>query len=569
MKRDPENYRRICETVLGSTIAPIDFARLRRTNLAMDPDASDALYESALSENTPFTVIQAPSGAGKSRLVEGRVRKLVESGIAPSEILVLSVSLTRASQLAGQVPGILAMPFNEFTQGLFDANIPMVQSAGRHVSIAALQLGAYDPDAPDCFRGKTADELILALQIDDPLERWIRLTELSNQKTDDVIELVSHAGYACHEIKSTVVQNRVYKFRNDPFEAKTIIVDGVHNMPLPVLCSVLEYAYRFRSSLFMTGEPKECICEFNMAYAEAVNRLIARPGVQIIRLSDRSSLPGDIRSVLTAKNDVRLPSTNVMLDYQVWKDAERRDPLITAVTEAAVPDLEHNIRMGLQSMVLVRSQRDAAVVKDAIRRKSPWLAADEVLVDLTRAEQGEAVRSRCLVGWYPYLHATYRDGLSMRQLFGELYNMLSTDVARMQDKARLKKSYEHARDGLLAWADAHFARFNGYDAIVALDDAIRLMIEMEAEDEQLRFREIHEQGARAQSAPVVLSTIHGAINLHSDYVLLVMAQDTGYPDLPLWKVALSRAKAKERIAVVTNDRVKSPYQLYLLERADA
>lgn len=567
MKRDPANYRRICETVLGATIAPIDFTRLRRTNLAMDPETADTVYEAAVADNTPFTIVQAPSGAGKSRIVERRVGKLMESGVCPAEILVLANSLTRSSQLSQQTPGILAMPFNEFTQGLFDANIPMVQSAGRHVVSAALKLNAYDPDAPECFRGKTADDLVLALQVDDPLERWIRLTELSNQKTDEVVELVSRAGYACHEIKSTVAQNRVYKFQQDPFEAKAILVDGVHNMPLPVLCAVLEYAYRFRSSLFMTGEPKECICEFNMAYAEAINHLTTRPGVRINRLSDRSSLPEDIRAVLTANNDVSLPSEHVMLDYQVWKDPERRDPMIAAAVEAAVPDIERNVRDKKQTLILARSQRDAAVIKTALRKRAPRLTSDEVLVDLTRAEQGEAVRSRCLMDWYPYLHATYRDGLSMRQLFAELYNMFSADVRKLQDNARLRRTYERTRDGLLDWANARFARFNGYDAVVALDDAIRLMIEMEAEDEQARFQEIYKAGVKAHAAPIVLSTIHGAINLHSDYVLAVMAQDTGYPDLPLWKVALSRAKERERIAVVTNDRVKSPYQLYLLERS--
>ena len=569
MKRDPENYRRICETVLGATVDPIDFERLYRTDLVPDPDAPDPVYENALCDNSPVTIVQVPSGTGKSSVIEQRVQKLVAAGMEPSEILVLSISLGRAAQLAAQTPGILAMSFNEFTQGLFDANVPMVQSAGRHVAIAAMQLKAYDPDAPECFRGQIADGLIAALQVDDPMERWIRLVELANQETAEMTELAAHAGYACHEMKSAIAQNMAYKFPHDPFGVRTVLIDCVHDMPLPVLCTVLEYAYRFRSSLFMVGDPAECICEFNMAYAEATNRLTSCQGVRVNRLPDRSSLPNDIRAVLASDPGVRLPSANVMLDYLTWRDKERRDPLIEAAVAAAVPDIAANARAGKQSLIVARSRHDVAVAKAAIAKTDPKLASDEAMVDLTRADQGEAVRSRCLMSYYPYLRSKYRDGLSMQALLGELYDMLCTDVAKLVEDRRLRAAYEHTRDGLLSWADGHAARFNGYDVVLGLDEAIRLMIQMEAEDEQLRFKAIQDAGARAKSAPVVLSTIHGAINLHSDYVLAVMAQDTGYPDLPLWKVALSRAKERERIAVITGDRVRSPYQSYLLERTRA
>ena len=53
-----------------------------------------------------------------------------------------------------------------------------------------------------------------------------------------------------------VAQNAMYQFSRDPYEAKAILVNGVHNMPLPVLCCLLEYAFMHKCSLFMTGSPR-------------------------------------------------------------------------------------------------------------------------------------------------------------------------------------------------------------------------------------------------------------------------------------------------------------------------
>src|SRR5262245_1864184 len=70
------------------------------------PDLNPSQLEAVNHLHGPLLVLAGP-GSGKTRVIAGRIVRLVESGIAPGQILAITFTNKAAGEMASRVAGLL------------------------------------------------------------------------------------------------------------------------------------------------------------------------------------------------------------------------------------------------------------------------------------------------------------------------------------------------------------------------------------------------------------------------------------------------------------------------------
>ena len=551
-------YNNVCEKILTSTMQYINMAAMNSHNLPRPAQITDPVYTSAVIDPGPVTLVYTPAGSGKSKLIQDRTNALMAAGISPQDIIILNMNIAKVRQMSDQMPGVNVMTFNDFVHGIFTENIPCIQASDMDSVIASLHL--LDPQEAD--KTSLLAELIRKLSVSSPDERNVLLTLFVNNHMSFVIDVLTEIGKADGTLESMVAQNAMYQFSRDPYEAKAILVNGVHNMPLPVLCCLLEYAFMHKCSLFMTGSPAETIYEFSMAYPNAMNSLsaYAGKGLRIIRLMDRKNISDDMRNVLDRNMASRIQSETVSAQH--INSSFTLDALRDSLTREN-GYLAQKLQAKEKVLIIARSKMDIAMVNSLLEEivlpKMPSLK----IADLTSIPAPSAFYGTVLGKAYPQLYEKYAGGITMGCLFMELYEILAQKEAEEQDNV-MKLRYGTRKNELLPWSQAHQARFSGYDAFVPLLQAIQTVIDIESEDIQNHMKRMREDPETDTSdADIILSTIHAAIDFQTDNVILIARDMNHDRDENLYRVALSRARKTEHIIFINRRPAEHPYQKYL------
>lgn len=541
---DINEYSQICDNIIRETMKFVDLTTFKRYTQLKSPDTDDFIYNSAVCDSAPLSVIYAPSGAGKSSLIADRTTALLNHGVPAGKILVLNMNVTKTKQMLTQFPSIKCRTFNDFTHDIFSANYPGVQATDTTSVINALLM---------LDDSKTTPKFINILRAVNPQDRMVMASIFINKNVTDVLNCILSAKKSTHTLESMLCQNLMYALSADPFNVDAILVNGIHNMSVPTLCCVLQYCAKYHCNLFLTGDPDESIYDFSMAYGNAMNLLTAYEHVNIVRLQNRSKMSPSLTSVVNLTPPKTL--SDIFVKVIEGNDVQKSIPIAFANN----PYITDKIASNEQMMIVARSKQDITDIKNCLKTYYPNIK----IVDITTANPEKLCYASIAVKYLPILEQKYTE-ITGEQLFYEIYNALSAEPA---DSIAESNAYAANRQNAKTFFETHKDMFGNKP--MPAKDAVQKLIDIEA-DISSDYLAALENNAMVDTsdANIILSTIHASIDIRCDNVIAFIRNKIRFGNMPLYRVALTRANKSEYVIFV-NERngIINDYEKYLTQYA--
>lgn len=550
-------YSAICNQILSSTMEYIDTQNMRRYKIdkTLVP-SNNAIYTSAVINSAPITLAFTPAGTGKSALIKDRVHALEAIGVPSNKIMVLNMNIAKTKQMQTELPNVNIMTFSDFTHGIFQANYPICELSDTASIANILRLQNND---------NLTQEFINKLSLTNQQDKITLLTLFVNSHLQYVINKLCEIRKSEYALESMICQNQIYYMDKNPYDIDAILINGMHNMPIPILCTILEYANMYGCNLFITGSPDETIYEFNMAYNNAMNILSSYTDkhIDIIRLNQTQKMTNDIKNVLNMKSTEKISNKNINVAHMSVNHDIPVKNMILAAMGVNAPYLKEKLEQHQQILILARSKSDISDIKQVITDCYIPLFPDLKILDLTTIQAPSTSYGTLMSKHYSDLDIRYPNGITVGQFFFELYNMLNQEITNTESPYT-KAQYEIDKDNAHDFATNYLYKFGNYSTIYKVKDIINILINIESEAIQIHSQNIKNDTIFDMSgADIILSTIHTATDIRHDNVVIFMKNVNDKIDTNLYRVALSRANLSEYIIFANYGNFEVPHQKYL------
>lgn len=551
----PEEYAMVCDRILTGTMKYISTDKMRKVTIDKSyVDSQDQIYISAAISKSPITIVSTPAGAGKSKLIADRTNALLKSGVPASEIAVLSMNIAKAKQIAQSLPGTNSMTFSDFTHYIYAVNNPDHVLVDDDSFINTLRLYQQTP-----FRQTFLDKLSIV----DPLDRTTLLTLFVNNHLDEIEAEIDALKRSSYTLESMVCQNRMYHYDNNPFDLSEIIINGVHNMPLPILCTILEYASRYGCRLYITGAQDETIYTFNMAYGRAMGMLsgyMSNLNVGVVNL-EPTQMEDDIYNTLKMDGKASIDAANVKTASVTVRYIDNPKALLGQLLAPGPGYIDEKLNNHEQILILARSKNDIAELKNIVLEHYTALFPNLKTIDLTAFQAPIFLWGKVLTKYNKTIINAFPQGITKPELYGKLWEYLSLEIENAPSQ-NMKALYQSSKETLEQMAGTAWSQ----DDLIKRPVIARIqnIIDEEAmtiQNHNARMRE--DSSFNIESADIIFSTIHSSIDLRIDNVVIYFRNFTNEVDENLYKVALSRARKSEYIIFVNSDKFEVPVQYYL------
>lgn len=548
----PDDYSFVCNKMLNVAMKYLDTTNIRSyPNLDRKKVTNgNIIYKSAVADKSPITLAYTPAGTGKSALIKDRIKAVIEQGTPPSKILVLNMNIAKVRQMQNEMPDVNIMTFCDFTHGIFAANNKGFELSDIN-SIANMLRLKTDPS------DTLAAKFINVLSLYNSQDRVVMASLFINEYLTKSYDLLASIGKIDYSLEGIICHNMMYKYQHNPYDVDTIIINSVHNMPIPILCSVIEYVNKYHCNLFMTGSPDETIYEFNMAYKNSMNVIgsYSDKNIGIIRLN-QSKMSKSICDVLETKR-------TTVLDGIFTKsiDSKQTDNVMEAAFSPVNTDY---IRTRLDDkrpiLVIARSKSDIVEINDTLEK---YYRADHpsmTVLNLADIQAPYTEYGTMLTKHLNTLMSKYTQ-MSNQDIGFELYNALTYMINHTESPYK-KNSYLQQRNDLVQFIE-DFSRIYS-DEPRSVKDAVEDIISYESNRIQQHMEKMqNETTMDFQNADIILSTIHTAIDIRNNDVIVFLRNHTDAVDNSLYRTALSRANETEYIIFVNNGSFENNYQRYL------
>lgn len=553
MKMTSDDYNVICNQMLTVAMKYVNTSQIKaygnidKRNVAN----GDIIYKSAVAEKSPITLVHTPAGTGKSSLIKDRIKAIVDNGEDPSKILVLNMNIAKVQQMKNEVPDVNIMTFCDFIHGIFEANNDGFTLVDPHTVTNTLRVNT---DLNDSLAAK----FITALGSNDSQHRTVMSALMINQHLDETYKLLKKIRRIDYSLESIICHNMMYKYKNDPYDVNTIIVNGIHNMPIPILCTIIEYVNKYHCNLFMTGSTDETVYEFNMAYKNAIDVIASYSdkGIGIVRLS-KSVMTDSINAAVNMKpvqslDGIEIKSINTRFATDDVTMEETFSPNATDY-------IMNNLRDKKQILIVSRLKSDIPHIQSVIEKHYRNSFPDMSILNIADLNPPDAEYSTILAKNIGYLRQKYTQ-MNNQTIGFELYELFAAELAETKSVYRQNVIQTHM-DNLVQFIQEFSAIVPDTDRSV--NDAVMSVIEYESEKMQAHMQKLRDNSTMdLRDADIVLSTIHSAIDIRNDNVI-VFFRNLNENDNALYKVAVSRANKTAYVIFANNGTFTTKYQRYL------
>ena len=552
----PDNYKTCCQTILSGTLQYIETQNMPARHIdRSNVKNGNAVYKSAVASASPITLVYTPPGSGKTNLLYDRAEHLRSIGIRNDQIMILSMNIAKTKQIAADQKCV-ALTFSEFTHKIFAANYPSIELSD--IDSVANTMRISNPNTQ-------TQDFIRQITMSNPKDRVVSTSIWINQHQDDAIKILHKIKKADYMLESIICQNMMYQMPHNPYSVTDILVNGVHNMPLPILCALLEYANRFHCNLFMTGYPEETIYDFNMAYNKSMDIIASLPyqTINLIRLN-QTILSKSILDLLNTARTTALPDiycTNQDVEaYDSTEDIMKTALAENRLSQYILTKLQHKEKL----LILARSKADVAAMRAAIEDHYKAFMPNVKICDLTEVQSVRTSYGTILAKYEKDLLTNYPDTITVGELGENLYHALTFVASAPKVSNHQKMIYETDRENLFSFITKHKDTLGDLDTKWNTTEIIRTIINIEEHVIQTHMAKMENMNfGEMLKSDIIFSTVHSAIDIRCDNVVLLLRCSDRTEDRELYHAALSRANQSEYIIFANIGKYRSEYQKYI------
>lgn len=256
-----------------------------KANLAYCPKSSAAVdpklsleQKRAVMTSGPLTLIEAGAGTGKSSVILNRIKYLIDSGVNPRDIQVLSFTNAAADHIKDLYPSINSSTIASLIAQIYQDNFPgqAIVSARTFANTLSIAYG-----------GSTKQEMVellydLNLLTEKPDRGDINLLDEGYRRLSQLIrknpKLVVNV---CRSLNETTLDLQIllcYNFLDkltltENTKSKFLLVDEVQDNSIFEFMFLLRYTTLNNSSFFVVGDASQTLYAFRNANPRAMNVL--------------------------------------------------------------------------------------------------------------------------------------------------------------------------------------------------------------------------------------------------------------------------------------------------------
>lgn len=254
----PDVAERICKEnlslLLSDTLHKLD---ADKPNLACLPKSSSAVCDpffsieqkAAIQSTNPLILVQSGAGSGKSTVISGRIKYMIDSGINPEDITVLSFTNAAADHITEICPDIHSMTIASMVHQIYEANFKNHQLSSIDTLINSLSImyGDHDADAKEFRR------MLLNMK----KNQAGGVTAMNNYIEENfklVRRMLNTIGQTCLELEIIICYQCIENLVEPPeISSKFLIIDEVQDNSVFEFIYALKYVAKHKESLFLVG----------------------------------------------------------------------------------------------------------------------------------------------------------------------------------------------------------------------------------------------------------------------------------------------------------------------------
>lgn len=538
----------------------------------------------AITSSEPLSLLQSVAGSGKSHTILGRVQYLLDCGINPKDITVLSFTNAAANHIKNSVNvNINSLTISKLIHDLYQLNLPQQGLSILPTLINSIQsklsyqdINAYElVNVLNDLKVESSTNTIAALHF--IVENYNMVMNLLNdiqQTTLELEELITYLNLDTWQ---------------QPYNSKYLIIDEVQDTSVFQFLFLMHYAKVRNSNVFFVGDASQTLYEFRGAKPTILNALESsnifaiyklqtnyrsKPGILVYANQLLSSISANQYANLrlnangydqygnsqSGEPDLTIDNFKQQVDYhQVKSTSKKILENVDFVTKLYQDNLDQqiktNLNRGQQTAFLMPTNKMVASSMAALINLYPEAKVEQLTKQKINSIQ---VLSKYLAG-----HAQELQFMPVENIPTIISNYIHTNIKSLTDWTFTPETQETFYQTLAKalnsfWKVAYRMycdhKITQAELISSLENTL-IKTELKFNDDANDFFNGNDviQSQKAENADLVVSTMHSAKGLEFDHTVLLMPTNSRLKqeDRRLYYVALTRAKASETIFEVT------------------
>ena len=334
---------------------------------ALDGKPLSSEQSSAVCSTEPLLLITAGAGTGKTQVITARAKFLIDVGIKPEDILILSFTRTAASTVETRLPGIKSLTINAFVDSIYSKNYPdqSIDDTMTFINtLKALRKGLANDLKKSEFYKEFA-KVMLSVH-DNESDAYAKLQTFVTNNFDAVMETCRDIGRTTFDIQMVTACVNIYNMSEpDDVKAKYMFIDEVQDNSIFDFIFAIKYCEKHHIALTIVGDASQTLFEFRGADTKAIGVL------------ERSDIFSKERlSINYRSNNEILSIANIMLG---WIDANKTSNIQLISDKCAKPTTQSFTDTVKLSYDCVGQSGDKGfrdLLWDKDTAKSYWLEGD-------------------------------------------------------------------------------------------------------------------------------------------------------------------------------------------------
>ena len=226
----------------------------------------------AVCSTEPLLLITAGAGTGKTQVITARAKFLIDVGIKPEDILILSFTRTAASTVESRLPGIKSLTINAFVDSIYSKNYPEQAIDDTMTFINTLTVLRKDA-VNDMKRSEFYKEFgkIMEAVYDNLHDAYAKLQSFVTEHFDEVMETCKRIGRTTFDIQMVTACVNIYNMEEpEEIKAKYMFIDEVQDNSIFDFIFAIKYCEKHHIALTIVGDASQTLFEFRGADTKAI-----------------------------------------------------------------------------------------------------------------------------------------------------------------------------------------------------------------------------------------------------------------------------------------------------------
>lgn len=538
----------------------------------------------AITSSEPLSLLQSVAGSGKSHTILGRVQYLLDCGVNPKDITVLSFTNAAANHIKNSVNvNINSLTISKLIHDLYQLNLPQQGLSILPTLINSIQsklsyqdINAYElVNVLNDLKVESSTNTIAALHF--IVENYNMVMNLLNdiqQTTLELEELITYLNLDTWQ---------------QPYNSKYLIIDEVQDTSVFQFLFLMHYAKVRNSNVFFVGDASQTLYEFRGAKPTILNALESsnifaiyklqtnyrsKPGILVYANQLLASISANQYANLrlnangydqygnsqSSEPDLTIDNFKQQVNYhQVKSTSKKILENVDFVTKLYQDNLDQqiktNLNRGQQTAFLMPTNKMVASSMAALINLYPEATVEQLTKQKINSIQ---VLSKYLAG-----HAQELQFMPVENIPTIISNYIHTNIKSLTDWTFTPETqetfYQTLAQALNSFWKVAYPMYCDHkitqaELISSLENTL-IKTELKFNDDANDFFNGNDviQSQKAENADLVVSTMHSAKGLEFDHTVLLMPTNSRLKqeDRRLYYVALTRAKTSETIFEVT------------------